>query len=41
MKDAYGAHISDEQMLTITDYLVFINGTAGSAQPSRGVRYGE
>jgi mono/diheme cytochrome c family protein len=41
MKDVYGAHVSDEQVLAITDYLVSINGTAGGAQPPRGVRYGE
>jgi mono/diheme cytochrome c family protein len=41
MKDVYGAHISDEQVPTITDYLVSINGTTGGAQPQRGARYGE
>ena len=41
MKDVYGAHISDEQVSTITDYLVSINGTTGGAQPQRGARYGE
>src|SRR5882762_6874607 len=41
MKDVYGAHISDEQMSTITDYLVSINGTTGGMPPPRGARYGE
>jgi mono/diheme cytochrome c family protein len=40
MKDAYGAHISDEQVLAITDYLAYINGASGGAQP-KGVSYGE
>jgi mono/diheme cytochrome c family protein len=30
MKDVYGAHISDEQVLRITDYLFSINGKAGT-----------
>src|SRR5467141_1616802 len=41
MKDAYGAHISDAQVLTITDYLVFLDGASGGAQPAKGVSYGE
>jgi len=39
MKDVYGAHISDEQALKITDYLFSINGKAGRGQ-GRGT-YGE
>ena len=40
MKDVYGAHISDEQVLRITDYLVSVNGNAGTGQASKGA-YGE
>ncbi len=40
MKDTYGAHISDEQVLNITDYLVSINGKAGTGQGPKGT-YGE
>src|SRR6266404_1957637 len=40
MKDVYGAHISDEQVLRITDYLVSINGKAGRGQGPKGT-YGE
>ena len=40
MKDVYGAHISDEQVLKITDYLVSINGKADSGQAPKGT-YGE
>lgn len=40
MKDVYGAHISDDQVLKITDYLVSINGTAGTGQGPKGA-YGE
>jgi mono/diheme cytochrome c family protein len=40
MKDVYGAHISDDQALKITDYLVFINGKAGTGQGPKGT-YGE
>jgi mono/diheme cytochrome c family protein len=40
MKDVYGAHISDEQVLRITDYLVSINGKAGTGQGPKGT-YGE
>jgi mono/diheme cytochrome c family protein len=40
MKDVYGAHISDEQVLRITDYLVSINGKAGTGQAPKGT-YGE
>ena len=40
MKDVYGAHISDEQALRITDYLVSINGKADSGQAPEGT-YGE
>ena len=40
MKDTYGAHISDEQVLRITDYLVSINGKAGAGRAPKGA-YGE
>src|ERR1700737_593769 len=40
MKDVSGAHISDEQVLRITDYLVSINGKADSGQAPKGT-YGE
>jgi mono/diheme cytochrome c family protein len=40
MKDVYGAHISDEQVLRITDYLVSINGKAGTGHAPKGA-YGE
>ena len=40
MKDVYGAHISDDQVLRITDYLVSINGKAGTGQGPKGT-YGE
>jgi mono/diheme cytochrome c family protein len=40
MKDTYGAHISDEEALKITDYLVSINGKAGTGQGPKGT-YGE
>ena len=40
MKDVYGAHISDEQVLRITDYLFSINGKAGTGQGPKGT-YGE
>jgi mono/diheme cytochrome c family protein len=40
MKDVYGAHISDEQALKITDYVVSINGKADSGQAPKGT-YGE
>ncbi|MCU1240535.1 MAG: hypothetical protein JWO71_1261 [Candidatus Acidoferrum typicum] len=40
MKDVYGAHISDEQVLRITDYLVSINGKPDSGQAPKGT-YGE
>ncbi len=40
MKDAYGAHISDDQVLRITDYLVSINGKADTGQAPKGT-YGE
>src|SRR5438128_12353302 len=41
MKDVYGAHISDAQVLEITNYLVHIDGAPAGAQPPKGVRYGE
>jgi mono/diheme cytochrome c family protein len=40
MKDVYGAHISDEQVRKITDYLVSINGKPDSGQAPKGI-YGE
>ena len=40
MKDVYGAHISDEQALQITDYLFSINGEAGAGKGPKGT-YGE
>ncbi|MGA8539661.1 MAG: cytochrome c [Terriglobales bacterium] len=40
MKDVYGAHISDDQVLKITNYVVSINGKAGTGQGSKGT-YGE
>jgi len=40
MKDVYGAHISDEQVLRIADYLVSINGKAGTGEAPKGT-YGE
>jgi len=40
MKDVYGAHISDEQVLKITDYLVSIDGKPDAGQAPKGT-YGE
>jgi mono/diheme cytochrome c family protein len=40
MKDVYGAHISDEQVQKITEYLVSANGKAGTGQAPKGT-YGE
>jgi mono/diheme cytochrome c family protein len=40
MQDTYGAHISDEQALQISDYLFSINGKAGSGKAPKGT-YGE
>ena len=40
MKDVYGAHISDEQVQKITDYLVSINGKPDTGQAPKGT-YGE
>jgi hypothetical protein len=40
MKDVYGAHISDQQALKITDYLVLVNGKAATGQGPKGT-YGE
>jgi hypothetical protein len=40
MKDVYGAPISDEQVLRITDYLVSINGKPDAGQVPKGT-YGE
>src|ERR1700682_6035706 len=41
MKDVYGAHISDEQVLKITGYVVSINGKPDVAQAPKGANYGE
>ena len=41
MKDVYGAHISDEQVLKITAYLASINGKPDAAEVPKGVTYGE
>jgi mono/diheme cytochrome c family protein len=40
MKDVYGAHISDEKVLRITDYLVSINGKPDVGEAPKGT-YGE
>ena len=40
MKDVYGAHISDDQVQKITDYLVSINGKPDTGQAPKGT-YGE
>jgi len=40
MKDVYGAHVSEEQALKITAYLVSINGKPDSGEAPRGT-YGE
>ncbi len=40
MKDVYGAHISDEQVQKITDYLVSINGKPDMGKAPKGI-YGE
>lgn len=40
MKDVYGAHISDEQVASIADYLIFINGKAEAGNAPKG-NYGE
>jgi len=40
MKDVYGAHISDEQAVKITDYLFSINGKADTGPAPKGT-YGE
>ena len=40
MQDTYGAHISDEQALKITDYLFSINGNAATDKAPKGT-YGE
>jgi hypothetical protein len=36
MKDTYGAHISDQQVSQITDYVVFLDGKSddGSTSPT-------
>jgi hypothetical protein len=41
MKDVYGAHISDDQVSKIAEYLFFINGESGAARPPKGGSYGE
>ena len=40
MQEVYGAHISDEEAVKITDYLVSINGKPDSGQAPKGT-YGE
>jgi hypothetical protein len=40
MQDVYGAHISDEQAVQITDYLFSINGKASTGKGPKGT-YGE
>jgi hypothetical protein len=40
MKDVYGAHMSDGEVLKITDYLVSINGKPDAGQAPKGT-YGE
>jgi len=40
MKNVYGAHISDQQVQKITDYLVSINGKPDAGQAPKGT-YGE
>ena len=40
MKDVYGAHIAEEQVPRITDYLVLINGKATTGRAPKGT-YGE
>jgi hypothetical protein len=40
MKNVYGAHISDEQVVKITDYLLPVNGKPDSGQAPKGT-YGE
>jgi hypothetical protein len=40
MKDVYGAHISDEQVAKITDYLFFLNGKSDDPKAPKGT-YGE
>ena len=40
MKDVYGAHISDQQVQKIADYLVSINGNLDAGQVPKGT-YGE
>jgi sulfite dehydrogenase (cytochrome) subunit B len=40
MKDVYGAHITDDQALKITDYLFSINGKPATGQAPEGT-YGE
>jgi mono/diheme cytochrome c family protein len=41
MKDVYGAHISDQQVPQIVDYLVSINGTPDPAGTSMTAIHGE
>jgi hypothetical protein len=41
MKDVYGAHITDEQVLEITDYLMSIDGAADAPHARTNGSYGE
>jgi hypothetical protein len=41
MKNVYGAHISDEQVGKITDYLVFIDGKPDAPNAANVAKYGE
>jgi hypothetical protein len=41
MKDVYGAHISDDQVSKIAEYLFLINGESDAAGPAKGGTYGE
>jgi hypothetical protein len=41
MKDVYGAHISNDQVSKIAEYLFFINGESDAARPPKGGTYGE
>jgi len=40
MKDVYGAHISEDQVQKITEYLVSVNGQLDTGQAPKGT-YGE
>ncbi|HTC63815.1 MAG TPA: cytochrome c [Candidatus Saccharimonadales bacterium] len=41
MKDVYGAHISDDEVTKIAEYLFLINGESDAARPPKGGTYGE